>query len=250
MPTAQDVLKTARSKIGLGETPPGSNHNAVTMWYGGDGPWCAMFVSWVLAHSGFSHDGGATLTMPGVVRTTTRGWAYVPYLLNNFRDANRAFTSDPQPGDIVTYHWHPTRVPDHTGFVEKLLPNGSIIAIEGNTSNNVVERKERVPSLILAYCRPPYDGVPAAQAPQVAPPPASVHVPAFPGNCSLGSRDNATRQVQQRLSQRGFTITVDGDFGPQTSIAVKSFQADKGLDVDGVVGPVTWNALWTEPITP
>ncbi len=251
MPTAEDILKTARVEIGIGETPPNSNHNLFTVWYGaGDGPWCAMFVSWVLAHAGFSRDGGASLTVPGVVQTTKCGWAYVPYLLNNFRDARRAFTAGPVPGDIVTYHWHPDNVPDHTGLVESVLPDGSIIAIEGNTSNNVVERKERAPSLILAYCRPPYDGVAAQPPPAVPDPPAGVTVPQFPGYCSLGSHDNATRQVQQRLSDRGFTIQVDGDFGAETAIAVKSFQANKGLDVDGVVGPLTWNVLWTAPISP
>ncbi len=248
MPTSTDVLDTARSQIGVGETPPGSNHNLFTQWYGADGPWCAMFVSWNLAHSGFSNDGGTTLAVPNVTQTTDHGWAYVPYLLNNFRDAHRAFDSNPKPGDIVIYHWDTGRTPDHTGLVEQVLPGG-VIAIEGNTSNEKVERKNRTASLILAYCRPPYDDAPAGQPPLVPPPPAGVVVPPFPGYCSLGSRDNATRQVQQRLKDRGFTLDADGDFGSETDLAVRSFQADKGLDVDGTVGPLTWNALWTEPIT-
>jgi hypothetical protein len=247
MPTANDVLTVARAKIGLGETPPNSNHNMVTEWYGqGDGPWCAMFLSWVLAHSGFSGDGGATLTVPGVVQTTRKGWAYVPYLLNNFRDAHRVVT-DPQPGDVVTYHWHPNHVPDHTGLVESVEASGTIVAIEGNTSANLVERKRRDPSVILAFCRVPYDGAPAPPKPVVPPPPPGV--PPFPGYCSLGSRDNATGQVQQRLADRGWTITVDRIFGPETDALVKEFQAEKGLEVDGIVGPLTWIALWTAPIT-
>lgn len=248
MPAPTDVLNTAQAKIGLGETPPNSNHNLVTEWYGADGPWCAMFVSWVLAHSGFTGDEGTTLAVQDVTQTTSHGWAYVPYLLNNFRDAHRTFDSDPEPGDIVIYHWDADHTPDHTGFVEQVLPGG-IIAIEGNTSNDKVERKNRDASLILTYCRPPYDGTRPAEPPVVPTPPAGGVVPLFPGYCSLGSRDNATRQVQQRLKDRGFSLDVDGDFGPQTDLAVKSFQAEKGLDVDGVVGPLTWNALWTEPIT-
>jgi len=39
---------------------------------------------------------------------------------------------------------------------------------------------------------------------------------------------------------------VDGDFGPQTEMAVKAFQTDVGLTpVDGIVGPKTWTALWS-----
>lgn len=247
MPTPNDVLTVARAKIGLGETPPDSNHNTLTEWYGqGNAPWCAIFVSWVLAHSGFSSDGGETLAVPGVVQTTPKGWAYVPYLLNNFRDANRVVT-DPQPGDIVTYHWHPNHVPDHTGLIESVEAGGVVVAIEGNTSKNMVERKRRDPSVILAFCRVPYDGAAAPTAPAVPPP--SAGVPPFPGNTSLGSRDKATRQVQQRLADRGFHLTVDGDFGAETDGVVRQFQADKGLEVDGVVGPLTWNALWTAPIT-
>lgn len=39
-------------------------------------------------------------------------------------------------------------------------------------------------------------------------------------------------------------VVVDGDFGPQTARAVRSFQARKGLVVDGLVGQQTWGALY------
>jgi cell wall-associated NlpC family hydrolase len=43
--------------------------------------------------------------------------------------------------------------------------------------------------------------------------------------------------------QRALGISADGVFGHQTKRAVKSFQAAHGLEVDGVVGPVTLGAL-------
>src|SRR5215467_12776100 len=42
---------------------------------------------------------------------------------------------------------------------------------------------------------------------------------------------------------------IDGNFGPKTQDAVKSFQEGNNLTPDGVVGPVTWNALPADPNT-
>ena len=74
-------------------------------------------------------------------------------------------------------------------------------------------------------------------------------VPPFPGTVKRGVNGDATRQVQQRLAERGWTIEVDGEFGPATAAIVRAFQAEKGLDADGVVGPRTWDALWRSPVT-
>jgi Transglycosylase-like domain/Putative peptidoglycan binding domain len=50
-------------------------------------------------------------------------------------------------------------------------------------------------------------------------------------------------QVQQLLQRYGYTVHVDGEYGPQTTKAVRSWQRSNGLAVDGIAGPATLNSL-------
>lgn len=59
----------------------------------------------------------------------------------------------------------------------------------------------------------------------------------------------AIRTWQRRMAERGWKITVDGYFGPATEKIVRQFQSEKGLGVDGIIGPKTWAAAWTTPTT-
>lgn len=62
-----------------------------------------------------------------------------------------------------------------------------------------------------------------------------------------GDRGNAVRELQDGLRAAGFDPgTTDGVFGRNTDAAVRAFQAEKGLDVDGIVGKDTWKALGRE----
>lgn len=50
--------------------------------------------------------------------------------------------------------------------------------------------------------------------------------------------------LQERLLELGYDAgRADGIFGPQTELALRSFQRDYGLQVDGVCGPGTMRAL-------
>ena len=52
------------------------------------------------------------------------------------------------------------------------------------------------------------------------------------------------KQVQQRLKELGYYYgNIDGIFGKQTITAIKNFQRDYGLVVDGIVGTKTLKAL-------
>jgi hypothetical protein len=61
-----------------------------------------------------------------------------------------------------------------------------------------------------------------------------------------GDNGSAVKALQAQLNaKRGAGLTVDGDFGPATASAVRTFQSHAGLGVDGIVGPATWkNLLW------
>ncbi len=66
----------------------------------------------------------------------------------------------------------------------------------------------------------------------------------------LGSTGQDVRNVQQKLKQLGFLKgTVDGDFGKATEEAVKKFQKQYGLEVDGKVGANTLAKLQTARAT-
>ena len=61
-----------------------------------------------------------------------------------------------------------------------------------------------------------------------------------------GKRNNDVKILQQLLIQQGYDLGIwgaDGHYGNATYNAVRKFQKDKGLDVDGVCGAQTWNAL-------
>jgi peptidoglycan hydrolase-like protein with peptidoglycan-binding domain len=58
-----------------------------------------------------------------------------------------------------------------------------------------------------------------------------------------GDKEHPIPSLQYLLRARGHSVTVDGDFGPRTDAAVRAFQSQKHLAVDGIVGPNTWAAL-------
>lgn len=64
--------------------------------------------------------------------------------------------------------------------------------------------------------------------------------------------DSRSQQFQQRLADLGWQIEADGLFGPRSSAATRSFQRQVGLDSDGIVGALTWAAVFADdaPVAP
>lgn len=65
---------------------------------------------------------------------------------------------------------------------------------------------------------------------------------------ALKSKGKKVKLIQEWLCLQGFHVVIDGDFGPATDSAVRAFQRNKRLTVDGIVGKNTFGKL-IEPIT-
>lgn len=87
----------------------------------------------------------------------------------------------------------------------------------------------------------------SADLPPSAPAPAddklpTAHLPTLKKGCT----GEYVTLLQTKLMNKGYDLGkygVDGDFGSATLAAVKAFQRDNGLEVDGVVGGNTWTKL-------
>ncbi len=60
---------------------------------------------------------------------------------------------------------------------------------------------------------------------------------------SRGATGADVERLQGDLSQLGYQIAVNGEFDELTENAVKKFQQDNNLTVDGIVGPQTGRQL-------
>lgn len=71
--------------------------------------------------------------------------------------------------------------------------------------------------------------------------PSNHKINPYPGfYIRMGSTGKIVKEIQAQLGG----IVVDGIFGPKTLAAVESFQKAHHLAVDGIVGPISWNALF------
>ncbi|WP_088188700.1 spore cortex-lytic enzyme [Desulfosporosinus sp. FKA] len=59
-----------------------------------------------------------------------------------------------------------------------------------------------------------------------------------------GSSGSDVQEMQRRLVQLGYVVgPIDGKFGPKTEAAIRNFQKDRGIKVDGLAGTKTISEL-------
>jgi hypothetical protein len=91
--------------------------------------------------------------------------------------------------------------------------------------------------------------VPPTPTPTPKPKPTPTPKPVCPATIQSGSKGSLVKTLQQDLNNRGIkgqdgkALAVDGEFGPNTLYAVKTWQKSAKIDVDGIVGPQTWHSL-------
>ena len=71
-----------------------------------------------------------------------------------------------------------------------------------------------------------------------------VETPEYPGYVlRRGASGDDVKTLQRLLDDAGYKVDIDGDYGRKTRAAVRQFQKDEAIKVDGIVGPQTWERI-------
>lgn len=65
----------------------------------------------------------------------------------------------------------------------------------------------------------------------------------YAGDVGMGARGARARAAQEWLSLNGWSVAIDGEFGPASAAATRAFQHRHGLHVTGVVDQPTFERL-------
>lgn len=163
----------------------------------------------------------------------------------------------PTKADIVMYDWQDSgngdnkSAPDHVGLVVSVDINAkSFIVIEGNYSDSVRCRTLKFnDKYIRGYILPKYDDstkVEEQKKEETTKKKVNNTVAIELKVLKKNSKGKQVKTMQNLLVDYRYSIGkagVDGVFGVMTETALKKYQEDKKLKVDGICGEKTWNSL-------
>lgn len=264
--TAEDAKRKlclwAEEQLGYHEGDGNNNKYADTPglaemygWVPQNQPWCDVFVD-----AGFIECFGVDTACAMTYQPMGGGSALCKQSAQYYKD-NGAFYQRPEVGDQVFFF--ASGDINHTGIVVRVV-GGSVVTVEGNSSDQVAERCYSVSdSKIAGYGRPNWavvegkdidvpttDHIGDATEKVGEPRSYALRLPYL----SRGNFGELVAAVQTLLILEGYPCGpdgADGDFGLNTEKAVREFQEQLGLTADGVVGPETGAALFdTEVYTP
>lgn len=217
-------------------------------------PWCEVFVDWCMVQAY-----GEDLALRLLCQPRRSAGAGCTQSAGYYKQAGR-FYSTPKVGDQIYFSWGGEV--EHTGLVWN-VDASKVYTVEGNTSGDkgVVPNGGGVfkksyslkDSAIYGYGRPDYSLV--SEAPSEPEKPTEPEKPKEEDQVAtikipwaqMGSEGETVRTLQRLLVSNGFSVGragCDGIFGSDTFAAVTAWQrTQKGLSVDGIVGPASWNRI-------
>lgn len=126
---------------------------------------------------------------------------------------------------------------NHTGIY---VGDGTVVDSRGHATGTVRNALSSYPWTHYAIPKGAFDEVDSSAS--IPPASESVLVPTL----RKGDKGDDVTYLQSLLVALGYSLPqygIDGSFGNETLAAVKGFQLEEGLTVDGIVGPKTWAAL-------
>jgi len=219
MATASQVIKKAKSQVGIHESPPNSNKVKYNTWYygrtvsGSAYPWCAAFTSWVFAQCGMSKDQYAH----GVYTPSQASW---------YKARGRWHTGKPKPGDVAFYDFGLGRI-SHTGIVVKAYGRKNHLAVEGNTGGSnprdggMVAQVHRSGGSIVGYGRPYYGKASGGSSPAKKEGIAGMSYVAYSVKPMSLKAGKEVTLVLDKGKKDGYAIIAGGEFAATVDVKLE-----------------------------
>lgn len=212
-----EILKIAFSQLGIKEISGEEDHLQIVLYaqetgitgiHNDEVPWCSTFVNWCAKKAGLAYSG----------KPNARSWVNVGET-----------TSNPKPGDVVVF-WRGSlhSWKGHVGFFLGFNKDVSRVFCLGGNQSNSVSIAEYDINKVLSYRR--LSKVESLEIPMPV--------------LKSGNKGKEVMKLQTLLNHFKYNCgDVDGDFGSKTASALKLFQANNQIEIDGTYKDSDKNAI-------